>query len=192
MNMEQTSASVLVDEHTAINQVLDYVDQAVRLIEGVKRVDPSLFRDFREFFVRFVGECHHGKEEQLAFPALRGSFPDQALTLVDALENEHTQGVLYAAAFAVAVDAYTAGDHGAVPALAGAARAYAAFLRAHIQRENEHLIPLLATLPPACTTLLAAFNRFEEDVMGKGTHERLHRMIETLGPRLAREEAGVR
>ena len=33
--------------------------------------------------------------------------------------------------------------------------------------------------------LVASFNGFEEDVTGPGRHERLHRMIETLGPRLA-------
>ncbi|HEY8286636.1 MAG TPA: hemerythrin domain-containing protein, partial [Chloroflexota bacterium] len=190
MITEQTSASVLYDEHTAISHVLDYVDQAVRLIESGKRVDPSLFADFQEFFARFVGQCHHGKEEQLAFPALRGALPDQGPALIDTLESEHARGAKLAAAFAVAVEGYAAGGQETVPALAEAARAYAAFLRAHIQRENEQLIPLLAKMPTDQTAIMAAFDRFEEDVMGKGTHERLHQMIDTLGPRLAREEAG--
>jgi hemerythrin-like domain-containing protein len=189
MTNQQTSASVLYDEHTAIGHVLDYMDQAVRLIESGKHVDPSLFADFQEFYAMFVGQCHHGKEEQLAFPVLRSSLPDQGADLVDNLESEHAQGTKLDAAFARAVADYTAGSPKAVPALAEAARAYAAFLREHIQRENEQLLPLLAGMPTDQIAMVAAFDRFEEDVMGKGTHERLHRMIETLGPRLARQQA---
>ena len=188
----QTPALVLYDEHTAISHVLDYVDQAVRLIESGKRVDPSLFADFQEFYARFVGQCHHGKEEQLAFPVLRGSLPDQGPALIDTLENEHARGATLAAAFAAAVDDYTAGGQDTVPTLAEAARAYVGFLREHILRENEQLLPLLAKMPADQTAIMAAFDRFEEDVMGKGTHERLHQMIDTLGPRLAREEAASR
>ncbi|MGH2386805.1 MAG: hypothetical protein ACRDIE_01275, partial [Chloroflexota bacterium] len=87
---------------------------------------------------------------------------------------------------------YTAGSRDAVPALAEAARAYGEFLRAHIQRENEQLLPLLATMPTDQIAMVAAFDRFEEDVMGNGTHERLHRMIETLGPRLALAQVGAK
>jgi hypothetical protein len=32
-----------------------------------------------------------------------------------------------------------------------------------------------------------AFERFEDDVTGKGTHAQLHHMIDTLGPRLAQD-----
>jgi hemerythrin-like domain-containing protein len=90
------------------------------------------------------------------------------------------------------VDGYRDGGPDTVPALVEAARAYAAFLREHILRENKQLIPLLAKMPTDQTAIMAAFDRFEEEVMGKGTHERLHQMIDTLGPRLAREEAGSR
>jgi hemerythrin-like domain-containing protein len=188
MTTDQTPASILYDEHAAISHVLDYMDQAVELVESGKRVDPSLFADFQEFYARFVGQCHHGKEEQLAFPALRGSLPDQGSVLIDSLESEHAQGAKLDAAFAEAVSGYAAGGRNTVPALAEAARAYAAFLREHIARENEQLLPLLAKMPTDQHSMVVAFDRFEEDVMGIGTHERLHKMIDTLGPRLAREQ----
>lgn len=180
-----TTGSILYEEHAAILTVLDYLDQAVAALSEGRAVDAAIFRDLHEFFTLFVGQCHHGKEERLLFPQLH-LFPEMA-ALIAALEREHAQGTALLATYAAAVEGYaTRGLPDAGPLIA-AAREYAAFLREHIRAENEDLLPSLPHIEPASVPvdLVPAFERYEVEVMGAGTHERLHRMIDTLGPRLA-------
>lgn len=185
MTSETSPGAILLQEHAAISAVLDYLERAVAALERGQAVDPTLFRDLEDFFTLFVGRCHHGKEEQLLFPALDAS-PEMA-TLVQRLEQEHEQGEDLAAAFATASRAYaTHGSEAAGPLIA-ASRAYAAALRQHIALENAELLPYAAyaAAPETRQRLVDTFERYEDEVMGVGTHERLHRMIDTLEPRLA-------
>lgn len=180
-----TPGSILHAEHDAIAAVLDYVEVAAHALEQGRPVDPAIFRDLQAFFTLFVGQCHHGKEETLLFPQLH-LFPEMA-DLIATLEREHARGTALVDAYAAALDVYTARGLDAAGPLVAASRAYAEFLHAHIDRENEDLLPALQHVEPASipVDLVPAFERFEDEVMGTGTHERLHRMIETLHPRLA-------
>jgi hypothetical protein len=56
-----------------------------------------------------------------------------------------------------------------------------------MQYEDEQLLARTEQVgsPGALAAALATIDRFEEEVMGAGTHEQLHRMIDTLGPRVA-------
>lgn len=189
MTTRTTTSSILCDEHAAITAVLGYLDRAVGALEQAKGVDPAIFGDLLEFFTLFVGQCHHGKEEQLLFPTLRRS--SEMAVLIAELEREHGQGMALVDAYAAAVKGYAERGLQASGPLIAAARAYAAFLGRHIERENESLLPGASRLesPAEQADLVAAFERYEDDVMGTGTHERLHRMIDTLGPRLASYDA---
>jgi hemerythrin-like domain-containing protein len=186
MTTQTTAGSILYDEHAAISTVLGYLERAVNALERGQQVDAVIFRDLAEFFTLFVGRCHHGKEESLLFPALQ-KVP--ALATLDAeLEKEHAEGTGLVSAYTAAVAGYVAHGLAAAGPLIGAARAYAAYLHAHIARENETLLPQVERRVPAAEqdALVAAFAQYEDEVMGAGTHERLHRMIDTLGPRLTR------
>jgi hemerythrin-like domain-containing protein len=185
-----TAASILYEEHAAISTVLDYLERAARALERGAPVEPAFFRDLHDFFTLFVGQCHHGKEETLLFPQVH-LFPEMA-GLIAALELEHAQGPALLDAYAAAVSAYADRSLDAAGPLVDASRAYAAYLRAHIRTEHEDLFAALHDVGPAAVPLdlVAAFERYEDEVMGRGTHERLHRMIETLGPRLAPYASG--
>jgi hemerythrin-like domain-containing protein len=179
-------SSVLLNEHAAISTVLGYLDRATEGVAQGRHVDAGIFRDMLTFFTLFVGQCHHGKEEQILFPVLRHRSAT-ADAVIARLEREHVQGVELADALAAAVTGYAArGTDAAVP-LVAAARAYAAYLLRHIEFENEQLLARTEQLgsPGALAAALVSFDRFEDEVMGAGTHEQLHRMIDTLGPRVA-------
>jgi hemerythrin-like domain-containing protein len=186
MSVETPSVStVLRDEHAAITIVLGYLDRATDAVERGRHVDTGIFRDMLRFFTLFVGQCHHGKEEQILFPLLRHKSMTTDAVIVQ-LEKEHGQGVELADAFAEAVASYAAHGMDAAGPLVAAARAYAPYLRRHIEYENEQLLAHLEQMgsPRALASALTSFDRFEDNVMGAGTHEQLHRMIDTLGPRL--------
>jgi hemerythrin-like domain-containing protein len=184
MTDQATSSRILLDEHAAIASVLDSQEVAISALERGIAVDPGIFADLHRFFSLFIGQCHHGKEEQLLFPVLRHS--QDLSASIDQLETEHAEGRVLELRYDVAQQQYAAhGPAGAAPLIV-AARAYAAFLRRHIALENagvlERATEVISSTEEAA--IVSAFDRFEEDVMGKGTHERLHAMIETLGPRL--------
>jgi len=56
-------------------------------------------------------------------------------------------------------------------------------LREHIQKENTVLFPMADRILPddRQQQLLEQFETFEEEVIGKGIHERLHETLHKLG-----------
>ena len=184
MDIQHTSSEILMDEHTAVLSVLDLQDRALVALDAGKSVDAGIFSDLFLFFSLFVGKCHHGKEEQLVFPALRRS--PTLVAPIERLEQEHVEGGRLVAAYHEAEKQYAGDGMAGAAALATAARAYARFLRSHIEGENRDVLERAGTVTSAEeeTVLVAAFDRFEDDVMGKGTHAKLHAMIDTLGPRI--------
>jgi hemerythrin-like domain-containing protein len=182
-----TPISILYDEHEAILDVLGYLQRAVSALERGEDVPVGIFEDMSLFFTVFVGQCHHGKEERLLFPRLEHT-PDLAAA-ISRLEHGHAQGEELGAAYAAAVTGYAERGRQAAAPLIAAAKDYSAFLHEHISGEDDTLARAQAQLgavPSAEDELVAAFERFEEEVMGRGTHDRLHEMIKTLGPRLER------
>jgi hemerythrin-like domain-containing protein len=182
---QDTSSGILMHEHEAIKGVLDLQDDALSALEHNIAIDAGIFADFYLFFSLFVGKCHHGKEEQLLFPELRQAA--ELVPAIDALVAEHVHGGALVQDYYAAQQSYTTGGLRNAPALIVAGRAYARFLRNHIQVEDERVLRRAADVVGQAEdgALVASFDRFEDEVMGKGTHEKLHAMIDTLGPRLS-------
>lgn len=176
------TVAILSTEHAAILQVLEPLEQAVSAAAQGIPVPAEIFQDIQEFLMVFVDRCHHGKEEAELFPRLQ---PGHA-ALIERLEAEHTTGRQLALAYAQAVQSYQPGNAPTGAALAAAARAYADFLRQHIDQETERLLPVVEqALEAEDQRLVAAFERIEVERIGAGTHERLHEMIKGLPGRVA-------
>ena len=182
---QETSSGILMHEHDAIKMVLDLQDRALSALERGVAVDAGIFADLYLFFSLFVGKCHHGKEEQLLFPELRHA--KELIPAIDELEAQHIQGGALVQSYNGAQQSYVMGGLANASALIAAGRAYAQFLRNHIQEENERVLTQAGRVVGEAedATIVASFERFEDEVMGKGTHEKLHAMIDTLGPRLS-------
>ncbi|NLC93837.1 MAG: hypothetical protein GX677_10380 [Treponema sp.] len=62
-------------------------------------------------------------------------------------------------------------------------------MRAHIEKENKVLFPMGDKLLPMNEQehLLTQFEEFEEEVMGKGTHEKLHETLHRLEKKYLKE-----
>jgi hemerythrin-like domain-containing protein len=176
------AVSVLHAEHQGVLAVLTQLEQAVSAAERALPVPADVFTDIGEFFRLFVDHCHHAKEEAVVFPRLaEGASSELALRL----EAEHARGRDLAAAYTAAVQAYAPGDLASGQALTTAARAYAAFLREHIDEEERELFPTMAArLAAEDAALVAAFDRIEEERIGLDTHDRLHALIDALPRRI--------
>lgn len=176
------TVAILSAEHAAILQVLEQIEQAAAAAEQGIPVPVDFFQDIQEFFSIFVDCCHHGKEEAEVFPRLQ---PAHA-ALVERLEAEHGTGRHLALAFTQTLQSYQPGETVTGASLAAAVRAYATFLRAHIDQETQELLPVVEqALEAEDQQMVAGFERIEVERIGLGTHERLHAMIDGLAERIA-------
>ena len=162
----------LRNEHEAILftlRVMEAVNGRIRAGEPVPREDLAGIVDFLKIF---ADKCHHGKEEGFFFPALEQAGIPSREGPIAALLEEHRLGrdLLRRMSDALA-------DR---PAFAGAASDYVELLRRHIEAENTVLFPLADRRLPeeAQRELLARFETFEDEVIGKGRHEELHRQLD--------------
>jgi hemerythrin-like domain-containing protein len=174
-------------EHDALQpalELLDALSERLRHPERGQTVDPEDMRQLVGFFQEFADLCHHGKEEDLLYPAL-----DQAgLALPDPLQQtllaEHAQGLQ-----ALGQMQAQAGQPGAP--LADAMQRYAALMRAHIETENQQVLPWADQRldPEALARLWLGFQAHEDRVMGAGRHEKLHALLGSLRGRYLAERA---
>lgn len=180
--MAQPTA-ILRQEHEAVTRMLEAAEQAAGKLERNEKVRPNLLEGIGEFFELFVDKCHHGKEEELFFPALAKKGMPVEGGPIGVMLREHEEGRELARRMREAANAYAKGDRAAGTAWASAAGRYGRLLREHILKENNVLFPMAeGILSPAEEEALAAqFEQLEIDKMGRGTHERLHvRMAEIL------------
>lgn len=177
-----SATAILRQEHDAILQMLEVSEELARLLEQGERVAAETLADLLEFFRVFADQCHHGKEENLLFPLLlMKGLPPQSGP-IQVMLSEHEQGRAFGRQMAEAADAYGRGDLAAGSRWAANARAYAALLRQHIDKEN-HVLFLMADnlLTDAEQRALAeAFEKLEDEKIGVGTHQRLHALMQKL------------
>jgi hemerythrin-like domain-containing protein len=163
---------VLRDEHEVILRVLAALEVQLDRISGGAPPDAEALRDTLEFLRGFADKCHHGKEEDLLFPALEVAGLPREGGPVGVMMEEHVQGREYIRGM----------DEGVLGLAGDPARsrtrvldngwAYIQMLRAHIHKENEILFPLAERVLGA-DVLHGLTHRFEdvEVAMGPGTHE---------------------
>ena len=176
-----TATAILRKEHEAILRMLDVAEEVSRRLDRGEPVAPETLAGLLEFFKLFADQCHHGKEEDLLFPALeRKGMPRHGGPLAVMLA-EHDQGRAFVHEMTEAAKAYPQ-DPAAARRWLQASAGYQALLREHIHKENDILFVMAERMLSAAeqAELAAAFERAEEEKMGRGTHERLHALMDQL------------
>lgn len=172
----------LRQEHKAIKTMLDIVEAIASRLDTGGNVDPNDLGLLLEFISVFSDTCHHGKEEDLLFPAMeRAGIPREGGP-IGCMLSEHDQGREQVRRMREATAAYTQGDVRAGPVIAASARTYAGILREHIDKEDTILYPMAEQHVPRreLEALKTAFEEVETRRIGKGRHEELHRLLESL------------
>jgi hemerythrin-like domain-containing protein len=181
-NTMTTATATLRTEHEAILGMLEATEEAASQIASGITVNAEILNGLLDFFKIFADRCHHGKEEELLFPLLeRRGMPRNGGPL-GVMLAEHDQGRALIRNMSESAAQFEAGNREAADTWAHAARAYAALLRAHIQKENNILFMLAERMlsNEDQVSLAAAFEILEVEKMGSGTHERLHGLMEHL------------
>jgi hemerythrin-like domain-containing protein len=180
--MAQPTA-ILRQEHEAITRMLEAAERAADKLERNEAVKPEHLDGMSEFFSLFLDKCHHGKEEELFFPALAKKGMPVDGGPIGVMLGEHEEGRALASRLRELAQSYGKGNPAAGTEWAATARKYAQLLHDHILKENNVLFPMAEGMlsPAEGETLAAQFEQLEIEKMGKGTHERLHaRMAEIV------------
>lgn len=173
-----TPMDILWGEHRVIEQVLSVLEQVGLASVRDQAIPSADALAIIELLKTFADTCHHGKEEDLLFPAMErasgGTFQP-----VDVMREEHVQGRGYIAAMAAAIESNQ------VAAFASAAESYVALLRQHIEKEDLCLFGFASELltKKVCDELIEAFHKVEHEDLGSGVHERMLSMADDLANR---------
>lgn len=162
-----TSTTILAGEHRVILQVLSSLVGIADAAERDGRIQTTHASWALEVLRNFADRCHHGKEEEILFPALEARVPGFGPTQV--MRSEHIDGRAHVRAMGEALAS------GELARFVANARGYVELLRNHIAKEDTILFPIAASMigPDHDAAIVDAYRRIEHDDMGDGTHERM-------------------
>lgn len=169
----------LRSEHEGVLVMLDILGAWEDRFEYGQPVPTEDMREALDFLRTFVDRCHHHKEEQLLFPAVREAKLRDGEPMLARLEEDHRVGRATVGRIEAGIDRLEAGDIAVGRDLAEDLHGYGEMLRDHIAFENDILFPLAEQgLPPAEQERLAeGYETVERDVVGEGRHEAFHEML---------------
>jgi len=172
----------LRSEHEGIKLMLQILEKVSRKLESEEDVVAEHLEKIIEFFRVFADKCHHGKEEDLLFPAMEAAGVPRESGPIGVMLLEHDKGRGYTKGMADAVAKYKAGDRKAAPVIASNARNYIALLTDHIEKENSVLFPMADAHLSAekQESMLEEFEKVEIEKIGVGKHEEFHQLLDKL------------
>ncbi len=180
INLQATAD--LRSEHAGVGRMLDIMDAMAAAAQRGERPSIDDILQTIEFLRVFVDKCHHTKEEQLLFPAIRTAGMLAVEEVIVSLLADHAQGRGSVSRLATLVQRLLDGDESANSALADAVSGYTRLLREHIAREESDCFDVAdRELPPnAQEELVEGYERIEREVVGGGVHESFHALLDRL------------
>jgi hemerythrin-like domain-containing protein len=166
----------LKHEHEAILFSLKVLEVICGRLESGDKVPVDDLMSLTGFLKLFADKCHHGKEEMFFFPALEEAGIQEQNGPIGMLLEEHEKGRVLLSAMS------SAGSGGGIKKdeFIPNARDYISLLRSHIDKENNLVFAIgdEKLSPQVNEKLLKEFDKFEDEVIGKGKHAELHVMLQ--------------
>ena len=170
-------------EHQAVKLTLKVLETICRRMEQPgQTVEEQHVDQLLEFFSVFVDKCHHGKEEDLLFPALEAVGVRREGGLIGVMLEEHERGRQLVWKMKETSSGYRSGQPEAPAGFIREARGYIELLDQHIDKEENVLFPLAEKqLSEAKQAELSrGFEMIEVQKIGVGKHEEFHWMLDHL------------
>ncbi|MDR3641452.1 MAG: hemerythrin domain-containing protein [Humidesulfovibrio sp.] len=175
-----TATDDLRAEHEGILSMLEILRAITTSIRKGVAVPVEQLEGILDFLKVFADKCHHGKEEDILFPALERAGVPREGGPIGVMLHEHTLGRRHIRDMGAALS----GSSG-LQAFVSPADAYVELLTQHIAKENNVLFPMAERLlgVPALTGMHEEFERLEVERIGLGRHEAFHRLLDDLAAR---------
>ncbi len=173
---------ILREEHQVILSVLSCLETALADCQAQGKADSESFPRFVFFFRKFADHWHHGKEEDLLFPALeRAGMPATPGPLA-VMRYEHDQGRALVAAMAEHVEGAMQGEATHLYGLIQAGESFLELLRNHIAKEDRVLFGMADRLLSAEQTraLLEAYARRDQEDSDPGLGDEGRKVAQAL------------
>jgi len=172
----------LSHEHEAILLMISILEKMAEKLGAGQTVDVTHLEKAVDFIKIFADKCHHGKEEDLLFPAMEMAGIPKTGGPLGVMLQEHVAGRGFVKAMSEALAGVKKGDSRAAAIFAENARKYGALLSQHILKEDHILYPMADARLTAAqqSELSACFADVEEKVIGHGRHEEYHRLLKEL------------
>ncbi len=176
------ATDVLMEEHRAIEQVLNALEHATARLTRGEEVYGRFFSGTLAFFKLFVDECHHFREEQQLFPAMIENGISRETGPIAVMLAEHEQGRLLVGKIRQQLDRLPGGDARAREEFIKLTTAYRLLLQQHIQKEDKILFPLADRVIPAAqqAQLAEEFNQAALNAQGENVHEKFYSLANRL------------
>ncbi|MDY9921058.1 MAG: hemerythrin domain-containing protein [Synergistota bacterium] len=176
------ATDTLRTEHLAVSLMLEIMEAiSVRITAGqsVQRQDLDNMIDFLSVF---VDQCHHAKEEQILFPELELAGIAKNGGPIGVMLAEHDLAREYIRIVKKELLNYGSADPSQLTDLTGSMQAYIELLNEHTHKENEILFEMADKLlsEEVQDRLYYQFEELEEEVIGLGKHEELHKILEKM------------
>lgn len=173
---------ILKKEHRLIEQVLGSMGAFISALPPGDERARATIGDYTRFFRLFADQCHHGKEEDILFEALkRQGMPAEAGPLA-VMMHEHEAGRALVRELASIAE----GEGGLTEAeqqrASTAAAQFIALLGAHIQKEDNVLFPAADRMLSSETVveLKGEFDAFERTQVDEGLHQSMRSLAQSL------------
>jgi len=166
----------LRDEHASIHHVLSLMDRMLMDYTSQPSVKLRYYNELTTFYKVFADACHHGKEERYLFRYLASLKDPKIDGILEELKGDHTLARLWVGRMD---DALFVED---LNEFARCAREYRDLLILHIEKEDRFFALIDGMMDDEVQRVIySEFELHEEDVIGYGVHEELHKMIDQWG-----------
>jgi hemerythrin-like domain-containing protein len=172
----------LILEHKAIKMMLGIMGKIAENMQNEKDVEINDVKEIVNFLKTFADKCHHGKEENVLFPALLATGIPSENGPIGVMLYEHTQGRAYIQAMHDGAENWENHDAALAQSIANAMLNYSTLMQNHILKEENVLFVLAdqRLSAPKQEEILAKFEQIEEEVVGHGIHEKFHELLNQL------------
>lgn len=173
----------LMAEHEGIKISLEILRRiAARGSEPGGEIDLADVAQLIDFYKVFVDSCHHGKEEELLFPALEEIGVSRNGGPIGVMLSEHDIGRMHVRGLDKILREKGAGNGGFGKEFGEKSKEYIQLLLAHIEKENLVLFRIADQNLSAGKKeeIAEGFERIESERVGAGKHEQYHRMLDQL------------
>lgn len=176
------STEMLKKEHKAIKLMLKILGNVCNKLDNREKVNVEHLEKIVNFIKIFADKCHHGKEENLLFVAMEEAGIPKEGGPIGVMLEEHEIGRGYVREMGEAINKYKSGDKNSSREIVKNAREYIELLTQHIDKEDNILYTMadMHLTDEKQKELIDEFEKFEQEKMGAGTHEKFHHLLEEL------------
>ncbi|MFN7181917.1 MAG: hemerythrin domain-containing protein [Planctomycetota bacterium] len=166
----------LREEHKEIKLMLEILGAICRKLENKEDIPDEHLEKIMEFIKVFVDRCHHGKEEDILFPAMIESGLPKESGPISIMLIEHTTGRNYVKEMNRAIKSKDFNK------FTENAYNYSHLLQQHIFKEDNILYMIAENQIPANKQkeIVEQFEKVEKEIIGPGKHQEFHELIHHL------------